>query len=83
MASFLPADGSSPEAQLLAKEKVEHLAQALENLSKKQRTIFLMRFTEEMTVADIGEVLGMQIPTVRTHLHRALKAVRGELGARI
>ena len=83
MASFIPADGSSPEVQLLAKEKVKHLAQVLETLSQNQRTIFLMRFSEEMPVADIGKVLGMQIPTVRTHLHRALKAVRSQLGAKI
>jgi RNA polymerase sigma-70 factor (ECF subfamily) len=42
-----------------------------------------MKFVEEMDVADISEVLGMQINTVRTHLHRALTAVRGRPGAKI
>ena len=83
MASFLPADGSSPESQLLAKEKVKQLADVLQTLSKNQRTVFLMKFVEEMDVADISEVLGMQINTVRTHLHRALTAVRGRPGAKI
>jgi RNA polymerase sigma-70 factor, ECF subfamily len=83
MASFLPADGSNPESQVLAKEKVKQLARVLETLSNNQRTIFLMRFTEEMEVADISKVLGMQVNTVRTHLHRALTAVRGQLGAKL
>jgi RNA polymerase sigma-70 factor (ECF subfamily) len=83
MASFIPSGGSSPERQLLAKEKVKHLTQVLEKLSNNQRKIFLMRFLEEMPVADIGEVLGMPVNTVRTHLQRALTAVRGELGATI
>jgi RNA polymerase sigma-70 factor (ECF subfamily) len=83
MASFLPADGSGPESQMLAKERVEQLARILQTLSNNQRTIFLMRFTEEMEVADISEVLGMQVNTVRTHLHRALTAVRGQLGAKL
>ena len=83
MASFLPAEGSSPEKQLLAKEKVKHLARVLETLSPNQRTIFLMKFSEEMAVADISEVLGMTEATVRTHLHRALTAVRSQLGATI
>lgn len=83
MASFLPADGSSPESQLLAKEKVKQLARVLETLSVNQRTVFLMKFTEEMEVADISEMLGMQVNTVRTHLHRALTAVRSQLGAKL
>jgi len=83
MASFLPADGSSAEAQLMAKEKVMQLARVLETLSSNQRTVFAMRFTEEMEVADISEMLGMQVNTVRTHLHRALTAVRSQLGAKI
>jgi RNA polymerase sigma-70 factor (ECF subfamily) len=83
MASFLPADGSNPEGQLLAKEKVKHLAGILETLSKNQRTVFLMKFSEEMPVATISEVLGMPVTTVRTHLHRALKTVRSQLGVKI
>src|ERR1700677_179546 len=83
MASFLPAQSSSPESQLLAREKVKQLAGVLETLSNNQRTIFLMKFSEEMEVADISEVLGMQVNTVRTHLHRALTAVRSQLGAKI
>jgi len=83
MASFLPTEGSSPEAQLMAKEKVMELARVLQTLSSNQRTVFLMRFTEEMEIADISEMLGMQVNTVRTHLHRALTAVRSQLGAKI
>jgi RNA polymerase sigma-70 factor (ECF subfamily) len=83
MAAFIPADGSDPEAQLLAKEKVKTLAKILETLSPKQRTVFLMKFSEEMPVADISEVLGMSLATVRTHLHRALTTVRSQLGAKI
>jgi RNA polymerase sigma-70 factor (ECF subfamily) len=83
MAGFLPAEGPSPEKQLLAKEKVKHLARVLETLSPNQRTIFLMKFTEEMAVGEICEALGMAEATVRTHLHRALTAVRSQLGATI
>lgn len=81
MSSFIPAGGLNPEGQLLAREKVKLLSGIIGTLSQKQRTIFLMKFSEEMTVNEIGDVLGMQVNTVRTHLHRALKAVRGQLGA--
>ena len=83
MASFIPSEGLSPEGQMLAKERVKQLSKVLETLSHNQRTIFLLKFSEEMAVNEISEVLGMPVKTVRTHLHRALKAVRGQLGAGI
>jgi len=83
MASFLPARGSTPEQSLLAQEKVRQLWKVLETLSVKQRTIFIMKFSEEMEIEDIAKALDMQSTTVRTHLHRALKAVRSQLGAAI
>jgi RNA polymerase sigma-70 factor (ECF subfamily) len=83
LASFLPSDAASAERQMLAKERVKKIYAVLETLSHNQRTIFLMKFTEEMSVEEISGILGMAINTVRTHLHRALKAVRGQLGANL
>ena len=83
MASFLPSEAVSPERQILARERVKELYVVLETLSYNQRTIFLMKFSEEMSVDEISEVLGMAVNTVRTHLHRALKAVRNKLGTKI
>ncbi|GGH10902.1 RNA polymerase sigma factor [Silvibacterium dinghuense] len=83
MASFLPSAGSSPEHQVLAKEKIGQLSKVLATLSPKQRTVFLMRFSQDIPVAEISQMLGMQMHTVRTHLHRALHAVRSQLGAKI
>ncbi len=81
MASFIAAEGLNPEGQMLAREQVKHLAAVLQTLSPNQRTIFLLKFSEEMSVDEICTTLGMTNATVRTHLHRALKAVRGQLGA--
>ncbi len=83
MASFLPSEAVSPERRILAKERIKELYAVLEGLSYNQRTIFLMKFSEEMSVDEISEILGMAVNTVRTHLHRALKAVRNKLGAKI
>jgi RNA polymerase sigma-70 factor (ECF subfamily) len=81
MSSFIASEETSPEGKILAREKVEHLHKALAQLSFNQRTVFLMKFSEDMTVNEIGELLQMNVSTVRTHLHRALKAVREKLGA--
>jgi RNA polymerase sigma-70 factor (ECF subfamily) len=80
-ASFLPSNESSPESRILAKEKAAHVQAALEHLSPNQRTIFLMRFSEEMDLSEIAATLKMPVNTVKTHLHRALKSVRAQVGA--
>ena len=79
-ANFLPSHESSPESRILVKEKAAQVIAALDNLSPNQRSIFLMRFTEEMDLAEIAAVTKMPINTVKTHLHRALKSVRSQVG---
>ena len=79
-ANFLPSAASSPESRLLAAERAAHVYEALRTLSPNQRTVFLMRFTEEMDLAEIATALKMPINTVKTHLHRAVKRVREQVG---
>jgi RNA polymerase sigma-70 factor (ECF subfamily) len=79
-ASFLPSNESSPESKVLVREKAEQVKAALEKLSPKQRMIFLMRFSEDMELSEIAAASNMPINTVKTHLHRALKSVREQVG---
>lgn len=80
MASILPGNESSPERQLLARERAKAVVASLEDLSANQRTVFLMRFSEEMELADIAIAMKMPVNTVKTHLHRAVRAVRQKVG---
>jgi len=79
-ANFLASHESSAEARILAIERTEQVQAALANLSVNQRAIFLMRFAEDMDLSEIAATISMPINTVKTHLHRALKAVRAEVG---
>ena len=56
------------------------MGKVLEGLSFNQRTIFLMRFQEEMEIQEISLAIDMSVNTVKTHLHRAVKAVREKIG---
>jgi RNA polymerase sigma-70 factor, ECF subfamily len=76
---WLPSGESSPEQQLLAREQVKRVWQAVEGLSGRQRTVFLLRFVEEMEIAEIGRATGLSEGTVKAHLSRALGRVRGEV----
>jgi RNA polymerase sigma-70 factor (ECF subfamily) len=71
----------SPEAQALLNEQVEAVWQAAAALPEKQRTVFLLRFVQDMDVPDIAIATGMHPATIKTHLFRALNSVRQRLGA--
>ncbi len=71
------ADGrTSPEAGALAKEQVRAVWRAVRKLPERQRTVFLLRFTEEMGLMEIAAATGMAEGTVKVHLFRAVRAVR-------
>jgi RNA polymerase sigma-70 factor (ECF subfamily) len=83
VSGLLPSRESSPESQLLACERARQVSVALDTLSTNQRTIFHMRFIDEMELDEICQATGMHNSTVKTHLHRAVKAVRLKLGGTI
>ena len=76
---WLASGESSPEQQLLAREQVKRVWQAVEGLSARQKTIFLLRYVEEMEIAEIGKSIGLSEGTVKAHLSRALGRVRGQV----
>ena len=79
---FLSSGESSPEQQLLAREKVSKVWEVVKRLSGRQRTVFLLRYVEEMDIAEIAGATGLSDGTVKAHLSRALGRVRAESGGR-
>ncbi len=78
------ADGrSSPEQSLLAREQAAAVWHAVEVLSPNQKTIFMLRFVEEMELPQIALATGMNENTVKSHLYRALRTVRDKVGTRV
>jgi len=79
---WLPSGESSVEQQLLARERVGQVWKAVEGLSERQRTVFLLRYVEEKELSEIAAATGLSEGTVKAHLSRALAKVRTELGGR-
>ena len=79
---WLPSEESSAEQRLLARERVGQVWKAVERLSERQRTVFLLRFVEEQELSAIALATGLNEGTVKAHLSRALAKVRTELGGR-
>ena len=63
----------------LVQEQVQAIWAAAAILPARQRTVFLLRFVEDMDLLEIAEVTGMKEGTVKTHLFRALQSVRARL----
>ena len=78
---WLPSGESSQEQRLLARERVAQVWRAVEELSARQRTVFLLRYVEELELSEIAQTTGLSEGTVKAHLSRALSRVRGEVGS--
>ena len=76
MADRLRSPGMSAESALVAREQLLQVWHTVEALPGKQRSVFLLRFVEEMELAEIATALGLHVGTVKSHLHRALTTVR-------
>ena len=76
ISDWIPDQQRSPEALALAKEQVETIWKAAGKLSERQRTVFLLRFVEDMDLLEIAAVTGMKEGTVKTHLFRAVQSLR-------
>ena len=61
----------------------ERIRDALETISAKQRTAFVLRYYEDMAVADIARIIGCTEGAVRTHIRRSLLALRAKLAGKI
>ncbi len=78
VASSVPSGEGSAESRLIAREQVTAIWHTVSGLTDRQRTIFLLRFLEEMEISEIAQVTGLPLGTVKSHLYRALNAVRAQ-----
>jgi len=80
------ADGSnaeeSPGARLEQAQVLEIIEQELARLPSRQREAFIMRYWEEMDVAETARIMGCSEGSVKTHCSRATHALAAALRAR-
>jgi len=79
---WLPSGERSVEQQLLARERVRQVSKAVQGLSERQRTVFLLRYVEESELSEIALATGLSEGTVKAHLSRAVARVRAALGGK-
>jgi RNA polymerase sigma-70 factor, ECF subfamily len=78
-----PDRGISPEDKAAVNEQVRAVWDATKSLSERQRTVFLLRYVEDLDISEIAEATGLSSSTVNVHLVRAVRSIRKRLGERV
>jgi RNA polymerase sigma-70 factor, ECF subfamily len=74
----IPEDMLSPRDVFEAKEAKDRLERALKQLPERERHVFILRYLNDLSLAEISETLGMALGTVKAHLahgHERLKTI--------
>ena len=74
----------NPEAleQVLKEDFWRQVGRIAKKLSKMEREVFMLRFMDDLNIADIAQILKKSESTVKTHLYRALAKFKKEKGLR-
>jgi RNA polymerase sigma-70 factor (ECF subfamily) len=75
------ASSATPEAedQYYAAEISGRIDAALQRLTERQRAVFVLRHFEDRSLDEIGQILGLDTGTVKSHMFRAVSKLREEL----
>lgn len=76
-----PAD-ANPEGRLLARERRARISAAIDRLDGRQRTVFMLCHYGDCTTREVSVMTGLNESTVRVHLFRAARKLRGLLGGK-
>jgi RNA polymerase sigma-70 factor (ECF subfamily) len=70
-----------PEAEerYYATEITARIDKALTRLSGRQRAVFALRHYEDRSLEEIGQILGLDVGTVKAHMFRAVAKLREDL----
>ncbi|MFT6395036.1 MAG: RNA polymerase sigma-70 factor (ECF subfamily) [Methylophilaceae bacterium] len=65
----------NPATQLESSQTLQLIERALEKLPARQREAFVLRYWEEMSVAETADSMGCSQGSVKTHCSRALRTM--------
>jgi RNA polymerase sigma-70 factor (ECF subfamily) len=80
---FMSESVGSPELRASAREAVALVEQNIDALPVSYRSVFMLRDVEELSTAEVAEILGITEESVRVRLHRAHLSLRDALFARV
>ncbi|WP_099354659.1 RNA polymerase sigma factor SigW [Fredinandcohnia onubensis] len=79
MYSQVAADVTLPEDELETLELQELIQAEILKLPDKYRSVIVLKYIEEFSLKEIGEILDLPVGTVKTRIHRGREALRNQL----
>ncbi|WP_442597559.1 RNA polymerase sigma factor SigW [Neobacillus sp. D3-1R] len=79
MYSQISSNSDMPEKELESLELEETIQREILKLPDKYRTVIVLKYIEELSLIEIGEILNLPIGTVKTRIHRGREALRKQL----
>ena len=75
----LPALEMDPADEVIARDRVRAVWQAIDRLPRQQRAAMILKFSDDLTMEDIGAVLGKSPAAAKLLIYRAVQRLRLEL----
>lgn len=79
-ATYGEMESESAEQWVMRVQTIEQIEVAVMDLPPRQREAFLLRYWEDMDVAETAAVMGCSEGSVKTHCSRAIQALKKTLG---
>jgi RNA polymerase sigma-70 factor (ECF subfamily) len=76
----LPARGNHPERNLVRSQEQDALLKLIRRLPPERQNLLILKFVENLSNAEIGEIMGRSEGAVKSLYHRTLLALRDQLG---
>ena len=74
-----PTDETEPADRLIKHELTQQVRAAVNSLPERQKAALLLAYYQKLSYAQVAEVLGCSIGTVKTQMSRALKTLAQKL----
>ena len=75
--------GDSPEASIEGAERRAIVAEAIAALPERAREVLTLRMHQNLSIAEIADVLAIPLNTVKSHLFRGRNGLRQAIAARL
>lgn len=79
----LSAKGDHPEVTLVRTEEQDTLLRLIRRLPSERQSLLILKFVENLSNAEIGQIMGRSEGAIKSLYHRTLLALRDEIGDQI
>ena len=76
----LPSKGDHPEKNLVRSQEQDQLLRMIRRLPGDRQNLLILKFVENLSNAEIGQIMGRSEGAVKSLYHRTLLALRDQIG---